>query len=133
MSKFPILLLTFGFLACKSSQIRSADERLYQHVDSLISQVLNYEYSQDSFDQPRTVADTTQVFAHLHLNFPNNPEPRILLDGEFIKKEELRNYNIDKTRTIELMEPGNMVSALFGTMGKNGAIIITTKKFKSKK
>ncbi|MEQ8470749.1 MAG: hypothetical protein RIC35_06165 [Marinoscillum sp.] len=137
MSKIILILSTFILFACRNSPIHTSDDRLYQHVDSLITQVLHYEYNEDSFIRPY-VRDTiikrpANGLQPSHSTMPLNPEPRILFDGVIIKKEDLLNYNMDNIQAIELMEADIKASALFGTMGKNGAIIITTTKFKKQK
>lgn len=115
MSKILPILLTLLALSCKNTQISSTDDQLYQHVDSLITQVLNYRYH---------VRPTHSS----HSIFPENPEPLILLNGESIKKEELRNFSIKKMQTIKAFQPSDTVLTLFGTLGKNGVIIIHGKK-----
>jgi hypothetical protein len=127
---FPILLI-FTLLSCKNAQVNSTDDRLYQHVDSLITQVLNYEYNEDTFVRPIVIDTTLKRPIHSsHSTLPKNPEPPILLNGEIVKKEELRNYSIEKMRTIEAIKPSDTTTALFGTLGKNGLIIIHSKKIK---
>ncbi len=109
--------------------VNSTDDQLYNHVDSLITQVLNYEYNEDTFVRPITIDTTLNRPLHSsHSSFPKNPEPPILLNGKIVKKEGLRNYSIKKMRTIKAFLPSDTVSALFGLMGKNGIIIIHRKK-----
>lgn len=104
--------------------------RLFNHVDSLITKILNYEYNEDTFVRPIAIDTTLNRPIHSsHSTFPKNPEPFILLDGEPVKKEELKRISIDIIETIEIMKPGSKSTAIFGTMGKNGAIIMTRQGF----
>lgn len=131
MSKIFPILLTFILLACKNAQVTSTDDRLYQHVDSLITQALNYEYNEDTFVRPIVIDTTLKRPIHSsYSTFPKNPEPPILLNGEIVKKEELSKYSVEKMRTIVALQPSDKSTALFGTLGKNGVIIIHSKKIK---
>lgn len=108
--------------------------RLYNYVDSLITKVLNYEYNEYSYLQPIVIDTTLTKRIHSsHSTFPKNPEPPILLDGEVVTKESLKETSIELIDKIELLKPGEQSDALFGTMGKHGAIILTSKAVMNRK
>lgn len=136
MNRTILILLTFILLACERAEIDSADNRLYMHVDTLITEVLHYAYNEDSYRKPfdgRTTASRQANRACLTYSLaPLNPEPLIVLDGEVIAKEELRNYSMDSIQGIDWVESGVYAVAIYGEGGKNGVVIITTVGFEEK-
>lgn len=91
-----------------------SNDDLYNHVDSLIVHVLDYDYT------------TTGRFSKKK-NQRNYPEPLIILDGFPTPKEKLKGLPFHYIDKIELLTAGNQTAALYGTRGRNGAIILTTK------
>lgn len=53
--------------------------------------------------------------------------PLYILDGELTSEQAIRNLNSSDVISIEIIK-GNEATALYGSKGANGAIIITTKK-----
>ncbi|MGB4770479.1 MAG: N-acetylmuramoyl-L-alanine amidase [Chitinophagaceae bacterium] len=58
---------------------------------------------------------------------PNAPEPLYIVDGEEKTKEGLNEINPDKIAEVKVLK-GDDAEKLYGSKGKNGAMIITTKK-----
>lgn len=84
--------------------------RLYHYVDSVMVYVLKYNNS-----------DSTE-------NGNYNPMPPILLDIKSIDMESLKEISFDSILQIDVLKPSESSYALFGEEGKNGAIILTSKK-----
>lgn len=125
-SKCFLLTLSIFFFTCKSSKFYSSNKQdLYYYVDSLITQVLNYEYNEDSKFKSILVDSSTYKVEWV---WPKNPAPAIFLNGEGVSKDQLREYKMRKVQSIKVMHASDSTTALFGKMGTNGAVIIKTKK-----
>ncbi|WP_430412345.1 M56 family metallopeptidase [Kordia sp.] len=57
----------------------------------------------------------------------DNKKPLIVVDGEVKKDGSLKNLDSNKIKSVSVLK-GNSATSLYGEKGKNGVIIITTKK-----
>ena len=121
------LFKIFLLLACVANGQSTLD--LYQKVDSLIRFELEFVY--DSTTDVVTIPKWDGTGMHpAHSTFPNNPSPLIILDGTPTKADSLKNLQLKKVASIEVHKKGDEVLAIYGQSGKNGVIIIQTKKGK---
>lgn len=95
---------------------------MFNHVDSLIVEVLEYEYNEDTYTYPeqRGAGEKASIIVS------KNPEPIILLDGVPIKKDELKVISFKDVKEF-LVIPKDASQALYGSIGKNGAVVLITK------
>ncbi len=128
-NSIPIVVFIL-LLSCKiNKQAVSPDDRLYNHVDSLMTQVLEYEYNEDSY------LDSTSINIGPHgpsIFVPKNPEPLIVMNGTLVTKEFLNNYSLKDVSEINVINDA-AAPALYGSRAKNGVIIISTKSSKQSK
>lgn len=128
-NSIPIVVFIL-LLSCKiNKQAVSPDNRLFNHVDSLITQVLEYEYNEDSY------LDSTLINARSHgpsIFVPKNPEPLIVMNGALVTKESLNNYSMKDVKEINVFGDAR-APAIYGTRAKNGVIVINTKSSKQSK
>lgn len=63
----------------------------------------------------------------------NNNEPLWVIDHEIVDAKSIRDFDSKKIKTINVIK-GAQATALYGSKGNNGVVIITTKKsFRKKK
>ena len=110
------------FLGCKRSNTKSPDSLVFNHVDSLIVEVLKYEYNEDSYKYP----EQSGTGERASIVVSKNPEPFILLDGVPIKKDELKILQFKDVKEY-LVIPKDAAQALYGSRGKNGAVVLISK------
>lgn len=113
------------FLGSLSARAQSSVD-LYNHVDSLIVHILNYDYHESGKPKKRSSAKRKNSELK-NKSTANNPEPLIILDGFPTKKEELKGLPIHYIANIEVLTAGIPSSSLYGSRARNGAIILTTK------
>lgn len=113
------------FLSALSARAQSSVD-LYNHVDSLIVHILNYDYHETIKPKRRSSAKRKNSELTNNSN-ASNPEPLIILDGFPTKKEELKGLPIHYISKIEVLTAGIPSSSLYGSRARNGAIILTTK------
>lgn len=105
---------------------------LYQKVDSIIRYQLGYTYDSTTDKPPIYYIGTStkkSKFIHCYPTISPNPSPRILLNGYFRTLQELKLYAPLRIKEIIIFQKDSTAtSALFGSSGKNGAIIIRTKR-----
>ncbi|MBT32937.1 MAG: hypothetical protein CMO01_25040 [Thalassobius sp.] len=108
----------------------SQNSDLFQHVDSLIQNELEYVNDSTSDKLPNLEWDTTKVTLPHFSTFSSNPSPLIILDGKIIDKSELNKYVLAQISEIDVYEKNDSnMHALFGTSSKNGVVLIQTVKF----
>jgi hypothetical protein len=103
---------------------------LYNYIDSLFSYQLGYEYNEDSKAGTTTTVYHTNKNNTIHFalpSLPKNPEPIILLDGVRIKKQLMKYLTLESIQQIEVLKPGISSTVIFGSSGRNGTLIITSK------
>lgn len=59
--------------------------------------------------------------------FQVNPDALFMVDGKETTKEQLNELNMNKIETVSVLK-GESATKVFGEKGKNGVIVITTKK-----
>lgn len=57
----------------------------------------------------------------------DNNKPLIVLDGKIVRHDILDSYNVELIESIKVIKNENTI-ALYGKHGKNGVIIVNTKK-----
>ena len=114
-----IFILTIIQINLLYGQTNEQKISLHTKIDSIITYQLKY------------VPDSTIHKVKL-LHSSTNPYPRIYLNGEMKTLEELEFYAPVKVKELKVYNKNSMTAqALFGAMGKNGAIIINTEKLKT--
>ncbi|WP_323756279.1 hypothetical protein [Roseivirga sp.] len=125
MKQIYIIILSLIFSSGALGQHKSD---LYHRIDSLIIHEIKYNY--DSTTDVINMTSNSKLVIRSVSQFPSNPSPMIILDGEIVKKEELNNYKLRQVGSIEVFQKGDSsLMALYSTLATNGAIIIRSKKF----
>tara|TARA_R110001599_G_scaffold58776_1_gene162681 strand:- start:173 stop:601 length:429 start_codon:yes stop_codon:yes gene_type:complete len=125
MKQIYIIILSFIFSFGASGQNKSD---LYNHIDSLIMHEIKYNY--DSTTDVINMTSNSKLVIRSVSQFPSNPSPLIMFDGEIIKREELNNYKLRQVGSIETFQKENSnIMVLYGALASNGAIVIRSKKF----
>jgi TonB-dependent SusC/RagA subfamily outer membrane receptor len=73
---------------------------------------------------PEEKTDTIKIRDN---SFQVNPDALFMLDGKEITKEQLKEVNPNMIESISVLK-GESATKVFGEKGKNGVIVITTKK-----
>ena len=127
------LLFTLPLLISLNGSAQNISD-LFMHIDSLIQFELHYVYDSTTDQPPNHNLDSTKLIMTHFGTFPSNPSPLILLDGKKVSRIILNEYNLSQTAAIDLYKKDDIqMRALYGTVSKNGAIIIQTNRFLRKK
>ena len=107
---------------------------LYIKIDSIITYEIEYSYDSTTDKLPTYKWDSAKVINPTFSTLPPNPSPLIILDGNLVKHSELNNHRLKEVAQIDVYRKNDkQILALYGVSGKNGVIIIQTKKFYKQK
>jgi len=77
-------------------------------------------------DKPKTSERGVNVFSQPNVDIVNG-EPLFVIDGKVVAEDGISNLKPDEIATMEVLKNASR-TAIYGEKGKNGVVVITTKK-----
>ncbi|MBC5775080.1 hypothetical protein H8S95_13465 [Pontibacter sp. KCTC 32443] len=132
-----ILITLLYFTASYTFAQDATKSDLYLKVVEVMKTDLNYTY--DSTSNKRegkieaSITKDKDGRTVVRESFPitQNPSPLIILDGRGYTMEALNNLKLEDVETIKA-ETDKKITMMYGEMGKQGVVFITTKKSSKK-
>ncbi|QSE97257.1 hypothetical protein [Fulvivirga lutea] len=123
-------LLVMALILMPSVMIAKKQTDLYDKIKGIMLTELDYVYDSTSNKPKSYINGPTEKesgLPHTYSSIPDNPSPLVVLNGDIKDMEELKKYDSNDIKSIEIFKPDNTKVALYGLRGTvKGVILITT-------